>query len=87
MVRRLTLLAAALVLGAAVPPPGATNCSGCHAAQSGGMALRGRDASALTATMLAYRSGELPSTLMGRLMKGLTPAQIQDIAAWVAAQP
>jgi cytochrome c553 len=63
---------------AAAPPPGATNCSGCHAL--------GGSANELTATMLAYRSGERPSTVMGRLMKGLTTEQIQDIADWVAEQ-
>lgn len=77
-------MAAALLLGAAAPPPGATNCSGCHA--PGNMPLAG-DAAGLAATMLAYRSGEQPSTLMGRLMKGLTPEQIRAIAAWVAENP
>ena len=78
------LLAACLTLGAA-PPPGATTCSGCHAA--GAMPIDGRDAGALEATMLAYRSGERPSTLMGRLMQGFTPEQIHQVAAWIAAQP
>jgi cytochrome c553 len=75
---------AVVFVGAAAPPPGATNCSGCHG--PGGVAINGRDAGALTATMLAYRSGERPSTLMGRLMKGLTPGQIEAIAAWVSTQ-
>jgi len=83
--RMAALLAAALTMGAA-PPPGAANCSGCHAGGTGSMPIDGRDAADLTATMLAYRSGERPSTLMGRLMKGLTPTQIEDIAAWVSAQ-
>ena len=83
--RRTVVLAAVLALGAAGPPPGAANCSGCHGA--GAVAINGRDAGELAGTMLAYRSGERPSTLMGRLMKGLTPGQIADIAAWVSAQP
>ncbi len=81
--RPAVLLAACLMLGAA-PPPGATNCSGCHTA--GAMPIAGQDAGALEATMLAYRSGERPSTLMGRLMKGFTPDQIHQVAAWVAGQ-
>jgi cytochrome c553 len=48
--------------------------------------LVGGSANELAATMLAYRSGERPSTVMGRLMKGLTTEQIQEIAVWVAAQ-
>jgi cytochrome c553 len=36
--------------------------------------------------MEAFRSGERPSTLMGRLMKGFSRDEIQAIAAWTAAQ-
>ena len=78
------MVAFALLLMAAAPPPGATNCSGCHSA--GALPINGRDPAELTATLLAYRSGERPSTLMGRLAKGLTPDQIAAIAAWVGAQ-
>ena len=83
MVRRL-MLAVAVVLGAAAPPPGAASCSGCHGAAA--LPINGRDAASLSGTMLAYRSGELPSTLMGRLMKPLTDAEITTIAAWVSEQ-
>ena len=70
------------------PPAGATSCSGCHApAGSGGfMPINGRDANDLSASMQAFRTGERPSTLMGRLMKGFSPDEIQAIAAWIAAQ-
>ena len=78
------MIAAALGLGAAGPPPGAANCSGCHGA--GSMPIDGRSAGDLAATMLAYRSGERASTLMGRLMHPLTPDQIQAIALWVSGQ-
>lgn len=74
------------MVAAAAPPPGATNCSGCHAAGGSAMPINGRSAADLAADMLAYRTGEQPSTLMGRLMKGLTPEEIQAIAAWVSAQ-
>ncbi len=84
MTMRGAALLAVVFLGAAAPPPGATNCSGCHGA--GGVAINGRDAGTLTAAMMAYRSGERPSTLMGRLMKGLTPGQIEVIASWVSVQ-
>ena len=76
------VLAAFLLL----PPPGATNCSGCHAAGSGNVAINGRDAGELAGLMNSYRSGALASTAMGRLMKGLLPADIDAIAAWVSVQ-
>ena len=81
----LLALAVPLVAGAA-PPPGATNCSGCHAAGTGLPAINGRDAGELSATLEAYRSGALPSTLMGRLAKGLSLDEIHAIAAWISVQ-
>lgn len=84
MTVRGSVLAAALLLGAAAPPPGAASCSGCHGPAA--LPINGQDAAALSATMLAYRDGERSSTVMGRLMKPLTPAEIQTIAAWVSEQ-
>ncbi len=74
---------------AAAPPPGATTCSGCHAlpnAATHDVSIYGQDAGKLDASMEAFRSGTRPSTLMGRLMKGFSPDDIQAIAAWIAAQ-
>ena len=82
-VRRLGLVAV-LALGAAAPPPGAANCSGCHG--SGNLPINGMDVGQLEASMTAYQSGELALTSMGRLMKGLTVQDIHAIAAWVSAQ-
>jgi len=82
-VRRLAL-AAALLLGAAAAPPGAASCSGCH--NPAVLPINGQDAIRLSHTLLAYRSGELPSTIMGRLMKPLSDAEITSIAAWVSEQ-
>ncbi len=82
------LLAATIMLGAAAPPPapppGAASCSGCHGPAA--LPINGQSADALSGSMLAFRSGERPSTLMGRLMKPLTPAEITTIAAWVSEQ-
>ena len=83
MVRCLALVAT-LLLGAAAPPPGAASCSGCHGPAA--LPINGQGAAALSGAMLAYRSGERPSTLMGRLMKPLTPDEIAAIAAWVSEQ-
>ncbi len=85
--RRLALIGAVFLMGAApLPPPGATNCSGCHAAGGSAVPIDGRSADDLATTMLAYRDGERPSTLMGRLTKGLTPDQIRAIATWISQQ-
>ena len=78
------LILAAVLLGAAAPPPGAATCSGCHGPAA--LPINGQDAAALTATMLAYRDGERASTLMGRLMRPLTTPEITAIAAWVSEQ-
>jgi sulfide dehydrogenase cytochrome subunit len=83
------LLAAVLLAAAGDPPPGATTCSGCHAppgVASGFLPIYGRDAGTLNAAMLAFRSSERPSTVMGRIMKGFSTDEIHAIAAWVAAQ-
>lgn len=81
--RRLALVAM-VFLGAAAPPPGAASCSGCHGPAA--LPINGQSAGALSAAMLAYRGGERPSTLMGRLMQPLTPEEIAAIAAWVSEQ-
>jgi len=36
--------------------------------------------------MLAFQSGERPSTVMGRIAKGFSEDEIRAIAAWLAAQ-
>ncbi len=81
----LLALAAPIPAAAMEPPPGATTCSGCHG--NGGMvAINGRPAAEMVATLEAYRSGAKPATLMNRLVKGFSPAQIQSIADWLAVQ-
>ena len=90
---------AAVLLGATIPilsaaaaeaPPGATSCSGCHAANAGVDSpvprLVGRNATELVAQMQAFRSGQRPSTVMGQIAKGFSDAEVEAIAAWYAAQ-
>jgi len=36
--------------------------------------------------MAEFRSGEKPSTVMGRIAKGFTDDEMKPIAAWLAAQ-
>jgi len=71
-------------------PPGASSCSGCHAPNAAVGTpvppLDGRNAAEIVAQMEAFRSGKTQSTVMDRLAKGFSEAEIQAIAAWYAAQ-
>jgi len=72
------------------PPPGASSCSGCHAAKPGVDTtippLTGRKAADIVAQMQAFKTGQKPSTVMDRIAKGLTDAEVEAIAAWYAQQ-
>lgn len=87
------LLALAALAQAA--PPGAAMlanaCGGCHGTggASAGPAmpsLAGQPQAYFAAAMKQYRSGERPSTVMGRLAQGYSDAQIDAMAAYFAAQ-
>ena len=80
------LLAAALLCMAAAPPPGASSCTGCHAREAGMGALQGRPADDTVAAMEAFRSGARPATVMNRIVKGFTPAEVRTLAGWFAQQ-
>jgi cytochrome c553 len=83
------LLAAAVAAAvpAAAAPSGATSCTGCHGPAGPAPALEGRPAPELTAAMTAFRTGERPATVMGRIAKGFTEAEVKAIAEWFAARP
>jgi cytochrome c553 len=72
------------------PPPGASSCSGCHAAGSKVNTfvapLVGRKAADTVAQMQAFKTGQQPSTIMGRIAKGFSDAEVQAIADWYAQQ-
>ena len=89
------ILACALVIGAgavfaADAPPGAAACSGCHATNAAAETpvpkITGRSADETVKLMAEFRSGEKPSTVMGRIAKGFTDDEIQALATWFAAQ-
>ena len=75
---------------AAEPPPGATSCSGCHpptaSAETKVPPIRGRNPAEIVAAMEAFRSGERPSTVMGRIAKGFSGEEIRAIAVWLSGQ-
>jgi len=72
------------------PPPGASSCSGCHAANASVDTavprLGGRKAADIVTQMRAFKIGEKQSTVMGRIAKGLTDPEIEAIAVWYSQQ-
>lgn len=66
----------------------AAACAACHGPRGqseGGMpSLAGHEAAKLAAEMKAFRSGQRPGTVMPRLMRGYTEAEIDAIAAFWA---
>jgi cytochrome subunit of sulfide dehydrogenase len=76
--------------GLADAPPGALSCSGCHAtaakADAGVPRLIGRNPADIVAAMQAFKSGQVPSTVMERIAKGFSDDEVKAIAAWYGAQ-
>lgn len=81
---------AAAVVASAEPPAGAAACSGCHPVTTRVTSpvprLAGLDQAAIVKAMQDFRSGQRAGTVMDRIAKGFTDAEIQAIAAWYAAQ-
>jgi cytochrome c553 len=73
-----------------VAPPGAAACSGCHPmsrwAGTPFTRLVGRNAAEIVTAVQEFRTGQRPGTVMDRIAKGFTDAEIKAIAAWYAAQ-
>ena len=73
-----------------MPPPAAASCSGCHAVdakiETGVPRIAGRPPAEIVAAMEAFRSGQRPATVMDRIAKGFTDAEIRAIADWLGAQ-
>src|SRR5262245_55936345 len=80
----------AAAAGVADAPPGALSCSGCHAsapaADSMVPRLIGRKPEDIVAAMQAFKTGQLPSTVMERIAKGFSEDEVKAIAAWYGAQ-
>jgi sulfide dehydrogenase cytochrome subunit len=75
---------------AQTPPVGASSCSGCHAARQSvdtpAPRLVGRSPADIEAAMTAFRVGQRPSSVMGRIAKGFSDDEVKAIAAWYGAQ-
>jgi cytochrome subunit of sulfide dehydrogenase len=69
----------------------AAACANCHGtngqAQPGMEALAGKDKAELAQKMLDFKAGRKPATIMHQISKGYSDEQIQEIAAYFAAQP
>ena len=70
------------------PPPGSLSCSGCHTADPKGAAaviprIDRLEAPAIVAQLKAFKAGQRPATVMDRIARGLTDAEIEAIAAWL----
>jgi cytochrome c553 len=94
---RLCIVAAAVlasiataVAASAESPVGAASCSGCHPAKPGVESavprLTGRNPEGVVAQMQAFRSGQRAATVMDRIAKGYSDAEVEAIAVWYAAQ-
>jgi cytochrome subunit of sulfide dehydrogenase len=94
----LVFVCAAIVVGSTTtglagsfePPVGAMACSGCHPEGSGVETsvprLAGRKAQEIVAQMRALRSGQRGATVMDRIAKGYSDAEVEAIAKWYEAQ-
>lgn len=99
--RALSVLICATALGAhaqtAAPSPLpmrslAATCAACHGtdgnavADAGFIGLKGKDKGYLAAQLTAFKDGTRPATVMHQIAKGYTPEQIDQLAAYFAAQ-
>jgi cytochrome subunit of sulfide dehydrogenase len=86
----LALVTPASAAGPADAPPGAAACSGCHPTarfvDTTVPRLIGRNPADLVTAMQAFKSGQLPGTVMDRIAKGFSEDEIKAIAAWYGAQ-
>jgi cytochrome c553 len=70
----------------------AANCASCHPASSPGAApegipsLAGLPRDALAKSLLEFKSGARPATVMQQISKGFSDAQIDALAGYLAAQ-
>jgi cytochrome subunit of sulfide dehydrogenase len=81
---------AAAPIASGEPPAGAAACSGCHPSVTRGPSpvtrLAGRDRAEIIKALQDFRSGARTGTVMDRIAKGFTDAEIQAIAAWYSEQ-
>jgi sulfide dehydrogenase cytochrome subunit len=71
-------------------PLAAQACLSCHGANGAGQGgvpgLAGRDRAELIALMAAFRANERPATIMGRITRGYSEAEIASSAEYFSRQ-
>lgn len=71
----------------------AATCANCHGTEGRAVAgaavpgLAGMPQQYIVTQLQAFKAGARPATIMHQLAKGYSDAQIQQLAAWFAAQP
>jgi sulfide dehydrogenase cytochrome subunit len=95
-VTRLAVVACTLAAGSALAgPPNATMlsnaCAGCHGTNGGSAgptmpSLSSQSKTAIVEAMKKFKSGERPSTVMGRLAKGYTDADFEVMGEFFSKQ-
>ena len=68
----------------------ANPCFACHGIDGNSVglpivSLQGQSAEQLSASLLAFKKGERPSTLMGRISKGYSDEDLKLIADYIAS--
>ena len=68
------------------------SCAGCHGTAGSGTGgvlavLAGQPKDALAASLRAFKAGTRPAAIMQQIARGYSDEQIEQIAAWLAAQP
>ena len=86
------LLGSAQLLAAPTATMLADTCAGCHGTDGASVgpatpSIAGNSETYLVDTMLAFKSGERPSTVMGRIAKGYSEEEIKLMATVFAKQP
>jgi sulfide dehydrogenase cytochrome subunit len=82
----LVTIGVALAIGQAqaAAPLAAQGCVGCHGVNGtgspAGAAIAGQPKDALLAAMRAFRANERPGTIMGRVTRGYTDAELDAVA-------
>jgi cytochrome c553 len=71
----------------------AANCANCHGTNGRAVptsdvpGLAGMPREYMLRQLQAFRDGSRPATVMHQISKGFTPAQLEQVAAYFAAQP
>ena len=86
-----SLSAPTLATTAATPAMLSSTCNGCHgtdgaSAGTSNPTIAGLSADYFDTAMKQFRSGERPSTIMGRLAKGYSDEQLKAMAEYFAAR-